>query len=103
MCQIISKTAGGGIGNLRSIFWKFYTTISNGIIIQWGIYFLKSTSGTVTLPTAYKTTFTPQLTDGGSGCYPFGAYRGSSKTQFTIYAERNPSDQYGIWWITIGY
>ena len=95
--------------NSRSNFITFskstngYIKFSNGIIIQWGIYLLKAISGIVTLPTAYKTTFTTQLTDGGSGCYPFGAYRGSSKTQFTVYAERNPSDQYGIWWITIGY
>ena len=95
--------------NSRSNFITFskstngYIKFSNGIIIQWGLYSLKAQSGIVTLPTAYKTQFVTQLTDGGEGCYPFGAYRGSSKTQFTIYAERKPSAQYGVWWLTMGY
>lgn len=95
--------------NSRSNFITFskstngYIKFSNGIIIQWGLYHLTAISGTVTLPTAYKTQFVIQATDGGEGCYPFGVYRGSSKTQFTVYAERNPSSNYGVWWMTIGY
>lgn len=95
--------------NSRSNFITFskssngYIKFSNGVCLQWGLYTLTATSGTVTLPTAYKTQFVTQVTDGGSGCFPFGAYRGTSKTQFTIYAERKPSETYRVWWMTMGY
>lgn len=55
------------------------------------------------MPTAYTNRFVMQLTDGGSACVSFGAYRGSSKTQFTIYAPKSPASNYGIWWLTMGY
>ena len=51
MCQITSKTAVAGIGNLHLIFWKFYTILSNGVCFVWGFVQNLTTSYTyITMP-----------------------------------------------------
>lgn len=57
----------------------------------------------VTLPIAFSTMWIIQTTDGGRACIPYGCYRGTSKTQFTVYAPSAPGTTYGVWWLAMGY
>ncbi len=88
---------------MRSIFWKFYTTISNGITLQWGFLSMSTQTKVITLPKAYSAWWEIQVTDGGAGTVSYGAFRGTSLTQFTIYAPAPPASSYGLWWFTIGF
>lgn len=79
-----------------------YVKFGNGIILQWGKYYVTSGSSVqITLPTAFSSTTSYGFvcTDGGSARVAMGFTRNSS-TKVTIYAANSGN---GGDWIAIGY
>ena len=85
------------------IFWKFYTILSNGIIIQWGYASIESGSTvSVTFPVSFTAvTYSIQgVYIGSRADINVGAIK-NSKTKCTFYIQG--SGLRDISWLAVGY